>query len=99
MTIATPAHPDATEAHTVEVIYTFADGPQHLAHLPFFGEVSEAATLHAVLNHLSDRERQSLTKVSLCLYCANPDADPWPWLRLSGGKYYFTAVNPEEVTQ
>lgn len=89
MNISAPANLDHIEAYTLEVIYTFDEGPQQIGRLPFFGEVSEANALHAVLSQLSDAERQSLVKVSLCLYCEDPEPWPWPWLKASNGKYCF----------
>ncbi|MBK1621712.1 hypothetical protein CKO42_25650 [Lamprobacter modestohalophilus] len=78
---------------TLEAICTFTDGPQQIARLPLFGLTSEANALHAVLSELSASERQSLLKLSLCLY--GDDLDGWGWLEESRGKYYFTATAPK----
>lgn len=95
MILEAPAELEGAEAVTLEAIYTFTDGPQRIEYLPFIGMFSEANALFAVLSRLSESERQALLKVSLCLYCNDPDESEWLWLDESRGKYYFTATTPE----
>lgn len=80
---------DIKDATTLEVIYTFDDNEQCLSCLPFFGFASEAEVIFRVLSQLSEAERQSLVKLSLCQY-ANRKKQFWNWLNESNGKYYFT---------
>jgi hypothetical protein len=91
----------AQTVFTAEAIYSFSDRDQKVCHVAIpataGGEASEAGVLFAVLAPLTDGERDSLAKVSLCfLNVADLDAAsaalPWLFCKASplfGGKLWL----------
>lgn len=79
----------------LEVIFTFEDAPQRIETYPFVQCVlqNKKPFFEFVTSLLSGKEKESLVKISCCIYYAigfNPP--PNHWYHEHDGKFYFEEI-------